>query len=129
MTFVRVYLLALGIFSVVIGLAYVLRPVQMASLGDLVLPSPLATIEIQGFYGGQLVGVGLGILLGVWNRRLIVPALMLAAVPLAGTALGRLYGVIAAGTCPPAIAALFVVEVAAAGMGGLLLRRELAPGV
>ena len=126
MTFVRVYLLAVGTFSVVVGLGYMIRPVDMAALADLELPSATAVIEVQGFYGGQLVGLGAAILLGLWNPRFVVPALVLAAAPLAGTAAGRLYGVVAAGTCPPLIGGLFVLEVATASVGGVLLRREIA---
>jgi hypothetical protein len=127
MTLVRVYLLAVGVFSVVVGLGYMVRPVELAALADLVLPSPVAVIEVQGFYGGQLFGMGLGIILGLLNRRFVVPALFLVAVPLAGTAVGRLYGAIAAGSCPPMIAGLFALEAATAIVGGILLRRELAP--
>jgi hypothetical protein len=83
-------------------------------------------IDVQGFYGGQLIGIGAAILLGVWNARLVVPALMLAVAPLAGTAVGRLYGVFATGTCPPLIAGVLVVEASTASVGWVLLRRELS---
>ncbi len=126
MTFVRGYLLAVGTFSVVVGLAYMIRPVEMAALADLELSSPTAVIDVQGFYGGQLVGLGAAILLGLWNPRFVVPALVLAAAPLGGTAVGRLYGVLAGGTCPPLIAGLLVLEVATASVGGVLLRREIS---
>ena len=70
MTLVRTYLLAIGTFSVVIGLAYMFRPVEMATLADLALSSPTAVIEVQGFYGGQLVGLGVAILLGLWESKI-----------------------------------------------------------
>ena len=62
MTFVRVYLLVVGTFSVVIGLAYMIRPVEMAAVADLELSSPTAIIDVQGFYGGPLVGPGAAML-------------------------------------------------------------------
>ena len=126
MTAVRMYLLAVGVCSLVLGLAYVIRPVEMAALTEFTLPSPMAIIEIRAFYGGQLVGLGFAILLGLWDRRFVLPGLLLAAVPLAGTAAGRLYGVIDAGTFPPVAAGFFVLESATASIGGILLRREIA---
>ena len=125
MTLVRVYLLAVGTFSVVVGLGFMIRPVEMAALADLELSSPTAVIDVQGFYGGQLVGLGAATLLGLWNSRFVVPALVLTAASLGGTAAGRLYGVVAGGTCPPLIAALLVLEMATASVAGVLLRREL----
>ena len=128
MTVVRIYLLAVGGCSLALGLAYVIWPVEMAALTEFTLPSPLAIIEIRAFYGGQLVGVGLAILFGLWNRRFVIPALLFAVVPLAGVAAGRLYGVIAAGTLPPVAAGFLVLELATAGIGGVLVRREIARG-
>ena len=71
MTAVRMYLLAVGVCSLVLGLAYVIRPVEMAALTEFTLPSPMAIIEIRAFYGGQLVGLGFAILLGLWDRRFL----------------------------------------------------------
>lgn len=126
MTFVRMYLLAVGVCSLALGLAYLIRPVEMAALTEFTLPSPMAIIEIRAFYGGQLVGLGLAILLGLCDRRFVIPGLLFAAVPLASVAAGRLYGVIDAGTLPPVAAGFLVLEVATAVIGGVLLRREFA---
>ena len=124
MTLVRLYLLAVGGFSVIVGLGYMIRPAEMAAIAELELPSPTAVIEVQGFYGGQLVGLGAAMLLGLWNSRLVVPALVLAVASLGGTAIGRLYGVVAGGTCPPLIAGLLVVEAVTACVAVVLLKRE-----
>lgn len=126
MTIVRMYLLVVGVCSLVLGLAYVFRPVEMAALTEFTLSSPMAIIEIRAFYGGQLVALGLAILLGLWDRRFLIPGLMFAVIPLAGVAAGRLYGVIDAGTIPRMAAGFFVLELATAGIGGVLLRREIA---
>src|SRR5262245_26764153 len=126
MTFLRWFLLAVGMFSVVAGLAYLIHPVEMAALANLELPSPLAVIEVQGFYGGQLLGLGVATLLGFWSPRFVAPALVLTAASLGGTAAGRLYGVLAGGTCPAPIAALFVLEAATASVAAFLLRCEIA---
>jgi hypothetical protein len=125
MTMLRVYLLAVGGFSVVAGFGYLLRPIELAALAELSLPSPTAVLEVQGFYGGQLVAVGIAIILGLLDRRFVVPALFLAAVPVAGMAAGRLFGVLSGGGCPPTIAGLFAIEAVTATVGGVLLKREL----
>jgi hypothetical protein len=53
MTLLHIYLVAAGSFYVLVGLAYVIRPVEMAALADLELTSATAVIEMQGFYGGH----------------------------------------------------------------------------
>ena len=126
MTVVRLYLLAVGACSLALGLAYVIRPIEMAALTEFTLSSPMAVIEIRAFYGGQLMGLGVAILLGLRDRRFVLPGLLLAAVPLAGVAAGRLYGVIDAGTFPPVALGFFVLELATAAIGGVLEQREIA---
>ena len=126
MTLLRLYLLAIGVFSLVIGLVFILWPAASVSPVGLELSSPASLIEVRGFYGGQLVAMGGLILLGLCDRRFVLPALLVASVPLAGTAAGRLVGVVLAGTCPPIIAVLFAVEAVTAAIGLLLVRRELA---
>lgn len=126
MSLARLYLLACGIFSVVAGLGYVVRPVEMAALAELELESSTAIIEIQGFYGGQMVGMGLAMLLGVVERRFLLPALVLTTASLGGTAAGRLCGIVMEGSLPTAIAVLLVLEAATAIVGAMLIRGELA---
>ncbi|MGH7897003.1 MAG: DUF4345 family protein [Candidatus Binatia bacterium] len=126
MIFVRVFLLAAGTFSLVAGVAYIARPGELAALADLTLSSPTAVIEVQGFYGGQLLGMGAAMLLGVLRPRFVVPGLWLVVAPLAGTAFGRLCGAVTSGAFPPTIAALFFLEAATAVVGALLLRREMS---
>ena len=123
MTFTRLFLLATGGFTLAAGLVFMVRPATVAALADLSLTSPLAVIEIQGFYGGQLAGAGIAILLALWSHLLVAPALVLLAATLGGTAFGRLYGVAASGTCPPIIAGLIVVEAGTAIVAGVLLGR------
>jgi hypothetical protein len=119
----RAYLLAIGALSLVIGLAFMLRPAETMAMVELAPSTSTAIIEVQGFYGGQMCGLGAAVLWCV-RRRWHVAGLLLAAAPLAGTALGRLYGVLESGECPPVIAALMAVELATAAAGLVLLRRE-----
>jgi hypothetical protein len=126
MKFVRAFLIVIGTISVIIGLAYILWPAEGAALADLKLSSPTAVIEVHGFYGGQLVGLGVAILVGAWKQRFVIPALVLIAASLGGTAVGRLSGVIAEGVFPPIVAGLLLVEVVTAAAAGVFLRYELA---
>jgi len=119
----RLFLCASGLLSVAIGLAYLVAPAAMAAVTQLDLASPTALIEIRGFYGGQLVGLGAFILLGAWRRAFAAPALLLLAATLGGTALGRVVGMLAAGSVPRVMLGLLAVEVAATLAALLLFAR------
>ena len=126
MTVLQAYLLAAGAFSVAAGFAYMIWPVEMAALVGLTLSPPTAVIEVQGFYGGQLVGLGAATLLAVWKPRFVRPALVLLVASVGGTGLGRLYGIAASASCPPLIAGLLSLEAATAIVALIFLRRERA---
>jgi hypothetical protein len=128
MSLTRLFLLATGIVSVVLGFVYLVSPMAMASLTDLDASTPLAAIEVRGFYGGQLVGLGAFVLLGAWRSAFATPALLLVALSLGGTALGRIVGVFASGSLPPVMLGLLVVELGAAAAALLLLKRERTLG-
>ena len=115
--------MAMGFPCVLIGIAYLVAPVPLAAFGELALPTPLAVIEVRGFYGGQLVGLGAFMLLGVWHSAFTRPALVLVAAALGGTALGRVVGVLAAGSLPIPIVILFAVETGCAIAALLLFKR------
>jgi len=119
----RRFLLATGILYVLLGVAYLVAPVRMAALADLALPTAKAVIEIRGFYGGQLVGIGAFILLGAWRSSYASPALLLIALSLGGTAVGRLVGISSAGTLPPIIVGVLAIEITASVVALFLLIR------
>jgi hypothetical protein len=119
----RVFLLATGLLFVAFGVAYLVAPVPMAALADLGVASPLAVIEMRGFYGGQLVGLGALVLLGARRSAFVAPALLLLLASLGGTALGRLVGVLASGSLPAIIAVALAMELAGA-LGALALWRR-----
>lgn len=124
MSIVRAYLLAIGLLFVAFGAAYLIAPVPMAALAGLDPSTPLALIEVRGFYGGQLIGLGGFILLGVSKQGFVVPGLLLIALSLGGTAFGRMVGILAAGSLPPMIVAALILEVSGSGFALLLLNRE-----
>lgn len=129
MTLVRLYLLLVGAVTVLLGVAYLIWPAQLSAYSAIVLPAPVAVIEIQAFYGGQLLALGVVILFGLRWRRFVLPALLFAAVPIAGVAVGRLYGILTTGLLPPITAGFLALEIATAVVGGVFLRYELGPGL
>ena len=128
MSLVRAYLLVIGLLLVAFGVAFLIAPVPMAALGGLDLPTPLALIEVRGFYGGQLVGIGAFILLGVSRPRFVVPALLLIVFSLGGTAVGRILGIAATGSLPPMIVGALMLEVAGSVVALLLTNRAQEVG-
>jgi hypothetical protein len=120
----RTFLLATGVLLVGFGLAYLVTPVAMSSLADLVPATPLAVIEVRGFYGGQLVGLGAFVLLGARWPAFAVPALLVVAASLGGTALGRVVGIVAAGETPPIVLGALALELGGAACALFLWKRE-----
>lgn len=120
----RFFLFVAGLGLVGFGAAYLIAPVPMAAAADLAVATPLAAIEIRGFYGGQLVGLGVFVLLGAWRPAFVVPALLLLATSLGGTALGRVAGILAAGSLPSILIGVLAIEVAGAVAALLLWQRE-----
>jgi hypothetical protein len=129
MTIVRAFLLAAGLFSIVAGLAFMIAPVAAVGMVGLIPSTPTAVIDVQGFYGGQLIGLGMATLLGVLRSRFVFPALVLLAASLGGTAFGRVYGIVVSGVCPPLIGGLLALEAATAAVALLLLRRARTPAI
>ncbi|MFZ5723795.1 MAG: DUF4345 family protein [Pseudomonadota bacterium] len=124
MTFARLFLIAAGLFLVVLGVAYLFWPVQLAALSELALATPAAIIEVQGFYGGQMLGLGAFVLLGAFRERWQAAALLLVALDIGGTAAGRVTGILAGGSAPDVILGLLALETATAVVAVLLLRRH-----
>src|SRR5262245_34650098 len=120
MSLTRLFLLATGLLYVAFGIAYLVDPASMAAVADLGVASPLARIEIRGFYGGQLVGLGGFVLLGLWRGAFVTPALLLVIASLGGTAIGRILGILASGSLPGPILGVLLVEASGALAAALL---------
>lgn len=119
----RLYLLIVGAGFFGLGTAYLLAPAELARLTDLTLFTPLSVVEVQGFYGGQMLGVGVALLLALRKPWLVVPGLILIAATLGGTALGRLYGMVTGGDWPGLMLGLFALEIVSAAVALYLLGR------
>ena len=119
----RGYLWLSGLSFVVFGLAYLVAPVAMAALTELGVETATARIDIRGYYGGQLLGLGALVLLGAMRDRYRVPALLVIAASIGGTGVGRIVGIVAAGEAPAFMLGAAAVEVAMAAFALVLCRR------
>ena len=119
----RAYLWIAGVSFVAFGIAYLVAPVRMAALTELSVPTATAVIDIQGYFGGQLLGIGALVVLGAMRSRYAVAALLVIAASLGGTGLGRLVGLAAADGAPPLMVAVMSIELIFAGLALLLARR------
>jgi len=124
MSTARKFLLLVGSLFVLIGLVFLLLPAQSAGLVDVEAKSATALIEIQGFYGGQMIGIGILVLAGALQSSLTSAALLVTIASLGGTAAGRLFGALGGGELPLRMAALFVLETGTAAVAVVLLMRR-----
>ena len=90
----HVVLIATGLGFCGFGLAYVLRPVRMAALTDLPLPTPSARADFMATYGGCQVGLGLFLLACAREQSWLAPGLLAGAAVLAGLACARGLGIL-----------------------------------
>lgn len=123
MNLTRLYLLIVGAGFAALGAAYLLAPAELARQTGFVLFTPLSVVEVQGFYGGQMLGIGAALLLALRKPWLVVPGLVLIAATLGGTALGRLYGMATGGDWPTLMLGLFALEMVSAVVALYLLGR------
>jgi len=61
---------------------------------------------------------------GYRSRSAALAAEPLTALSLGGTALGRIVGILAAGSLPPMIVGALILEIGGAGVAVLLMNRE-----
>lgn len=75
------------------GLAFALRPLPMAQITDIGLPTATARIDFRATYGGFQIGVGAFLLACVSRPAWVEPGLWAAGAALAGVAGVRLLSV------------------------------------
>lgn len=92
MLFARILLALQALALVGLGLAYFIRPHEMANLSGMLLMAPAAITDVRAYYGGLQIGLGVFLLLAMSRLELIRGALMLLVLVYAGLALGRIGG-------------------------------------
>ncbi len=74
------------------GLAYFIRPQEMANLSGMLLMEPAALTDVRAYYGGLQLGLGLYLLLALLRTDLLRAALMLLVLLYASLFFARLGG-------------------------------------
>ena len=75
-----------------LGLAYFIRPHEMANLSGMLLMAPAAATDMRAYYGGLQLGLAAFIGLSLARRELIQPALTLLTLLYSALALARIGG-------------------------------------
>jgi hypothetical protein len=120
----RLVLVLGGVAFVVLGLASTLWPLPMARVVEIPLPTPTARIDYAATYGGFELGFGVFLLASARRRTWLAPGLWASASALAGFALVRALGLVAA--AGPATSVIFValaLEIIGCVLSVLALRR------
>ena len=112
MVFSKVVLVLLGLMFLGFGLAFLLRPTQMAQMVSIELPEATAKTEIRAFYGGLEIGLAVFLFVCAATGGWIRPGLLAAGLACAGPALGRLVGLWLDGQPKPVLFTILAVEVA-----------------
>ena len=124
MLFSRIVLVLLGLMFLSFGVAFLLRPAQMAQMVGIELPEPTARMEIRAFYGGLEIGLAVFLLVCAATGAWIKPGLLAAGLACAGPALGRTVGLLLDGKPKSVIFTILAVEVACAVAVALALMLE-----
>ncbi|MGE8500158.1 MAG: DUF4345 family protein [Pseudomonas sp.] len=75
-----------------LGLAYFIRPHEMANLSGMLLLAPAAATDVRAFYGGLQIGLAAFLLLSLSRLDLMRSALMLLVLLYCALALARIGG-------------------------------------
>ncbi len=93
------------------GVLFLFSPSTLTRLGDVGLPTAIATQEIRGVYGGGFVGTGAFFV--YCARSLLRPGLIALAFVAGGFVVGRTVGLIVDGMPNALIAFLYATEIGA----------------
>lgn len=74
------------------GLAYFIRPQEMANLSGMLLMEPASITDVRAYYGGLQLGLALYLVLALLRADLLRPALMLLVLLYASLFFARLGG-------------------------------------
>ncbi|VEE14364.1 DUF4345 domain-containing protein [Ectopseudomonas mendocina] len=92
MLFARIVLLIQIAALALLGLAYFIRPEEMASFSGALLMGNAAVTEVRAYYGGLQLGLATYLAMALLRLDLLRPALILLVLPYSVLALARLAG-------------------------------------
>ncbi|WP_343349155.1 DUF4345 domain-containing protein [Pseudomonas sediminis] len=92
MLFARIILLIQIAALLVLGLAYFIRPEEMASFSGALLMGSAAVTEVRAYYGGLQLGLAAYLAMALLRQDLLRPALILLVLLYSVLALARAAG-------------------------------------
>ena len=92
MLFSRILLAAQALILAGLGIAYFVRPEEMANLSGMLLMAPAALTDVRAYYGGLQLGLAVWLLLALLRQVLLRPALMLLVLLYCSLFFARLGG-------------------------------------
>lgn len=92
MLFSRILLAAQALILAGLGIAYFVRPEEMANLSGMLLMAPAAITDVRAYYGGLQIGLAAYLLLTLGRQEQMRGALMLLVLLYSSMALARMGG-------------------------------------
>ena len=92
MLFSRILLAAQALILAGLGIAYFVRPEEMANLSGMLLMAPAAITDVRAYYGGLQIGLAAYLLLTLGRQEQTRGALMLLVLLYSSMALARMGG-------------------------------------
>lgn len=112
----RVVLVLLAMSFIGFGLAFALKPLEMAQVLDISLFTPTARTDFRALYGGLEIGLGLFLLTCAFRRDSVGAGLQAGGWAFAGLASVRFVGLALEGFAQPLMIVLVLLETVAAGL-------------
>ena len=110
-TWARISLYIGAIVFLGLGLMSLIAPGNLTPLVEIVMPTPVAIMEIRGVYGGFFLGTGLFLWLFARRNSWLQPGLVALASIFGGFVLGRVLGIVMGGAPNLFIGALLAGEI------------------
>lgn len=123
MTLAKCGLLFAAVVFIVIGMGFLVVPVEWASLVEISLPTAMARTDFRATYGGFDLAMGVYLGLCALRTEWIRPGVVALGLAAAGFGGGRLLGILVEGTASPLMLSFAVIETASALLAFYVLRR------
>ncbi|MBB2495340.1 DUF4345 family protein [Aquipseudomonas ullengensis] len=120
----RILLIVQALILVGFGLAYFIRPQEMANLSGMLLMEPAAITDVRAYYGGLQLGLGLYLVLALVRQEWLRGALALLVLLYASLFVARLGGLWLDGGLQQTFnLSAMLFELVSAGLALFVLRR------
>ena len=117
-------LLRLGaLVLAIVGIGFLLVPVQWAAIVDIQLPTPTARTDLRATYGGFDLAIGVYLWLCSRREDWVRPGLVALGVAAAGFGGGRVLGMLIEESAAPSMIGFALLEWGSAVAAWMVLRR------